>query len=87
MNKALFKLSFGLGGVGMLGYQLYHWLRYAEWESFSLLWPLSYLPRFEDWVYYPDEWLGVHKVLEYIPFAFVLIFISFLLVMYEEVYA
>ena len=83
-KNILFGGAFVLGGIGIWGYQIYYWLRYADWNSFSLLWPLSYSSDFQDWVYYPYEWIGVHKVLDFIPISIVLILIGLLITFHDE---
>ena len=75
-NNRIWGVLFILSGIGIWGYQIYYWLRYAEWSSFSLLWPLSFYSQFQDWVYYPYDWVGFHNVLDFIPLSIILILIG-----------
>lgn len=77
LNKKLYGSVFLLGGLSICTYQLYSWLKYAEWESFSLLWPLSFSADYQDWVLYPTEWIGMHRILDFVPFSIILILIGF----------
>lgn len=84
-SKIFFGFVFGLSGVSIFLYQIYYWLRYAEWNSFSLLWPLSFASGgLQDWVYYPYEWVGIHKILDFLPLSIILILISCLFLFYDE---
>ncbi len=68
-----------LGSLSIWGYQIYYWLRYADWIKFSLLWPLSYIKGLEAWTFYPHEWLGVNKILDFIPLSIILLLIGILI--------
>lgn len=68
-----------LGGVCIWIYQIYNWLKDAEWKSVSLLSPLSYYSPFYNWVYYPSDWIGFHNLLGYIPLSVTLIITGALL--------
>jgi hypothetical protein len=65
--------SFVFSGIGLFIYQIYFWLKNGEWTEYSLLWPLSYIENLQSWVYYPIEWVGVHKILDFIPFPIFLV--------------
>jgi len=73
-----------LSGIGIWVYQLYYWLKYAEWKSFSLLWPLSLGSDYQDWIFYPTKWIGFHKVLDFIPLSIVVIVIGLLFIVNDE---
>ena len=61
-------------GLGLLGWQIVHWLRFAEWiplDLFSILTaipPAGYTPRWAvpdvvgtfPWLSHPGSWLGLH---------------------------
>jgi len=48
-----------LAGLGVLGIQIYGYLRFGEWESVSVLWTASpYWP----WLKNPQTWFGLHRI-------------------------
>lgn len=48
-----------LAGLGVLALQIYGYLRFGRWESYSLLeFVAPYLP----WLRSPHSWLGLHKI-------------------------
>ena len=61
-------LGLGLfGGLGMLGYQIYMYLRSGEWYSFSVITGLRWLNV--QWAFYPKEWIGLYKILDDFPLS------------------
>jgi hypothetical protein len=83
-------LSFGgielafLAAVFVLGYQVYLYLKSGAWVALSVIDGLLYLFRKNPplWLLYPDDWVGVHKLLDKTPLAvgFVILGILWLLV-------
>ncbi|MFC0246401.1 hypothetical protein ACFOLL_04360 [Falsochrobactrum ovis] len=66
MFVGLLALAFFLCGLGVLGFQIFEYLKTGIWSGFSLL---NLLSLFVDdpWIYYPQSWFGVHKILAFIP--------------------
>lgn len=68
-----------LAGVGVFAYQLYFWLQHGEWRSLSIVEVIVLLdsknPNVDhwNWIYFPDSWLGLHKILNQFPIALLLI--------------
>lgn len=56
-----------LGALGILGYQIYFYLRSGYWLSLSIITVLGWLGS--EWALDPKEWLGLYKILEWIPLA------------------
>lgn len=54
-------------GIGTFLWQVYHFLRFDEWTSLSLVDALRWcdLP----WAYLPTEWVGLYRVLDFIPLS------------------
>ena len=52
-------------------YQIYLYLKHGEWVSLSVIDGLLYLFRKNPppWLIYPDDWIGVHRLLERTPLA------------------
>lgn len=84
LNQKLYGLMFSLGGLGIWVYQIYYWLQHAKWEKFSLLRLLSSSSDYQDWVFYPTEWIGIHKILDFIPLSIIIIIIGLLLFFHDE---
>lgn len=60
-----------IGGVGVLGYQAYHFLRSGDWLPMSSIDGLSRLGS--RWANEPDTWLGIWKILDVLPLTLALI--------------
>lgn len=63
-----------LGALGVLGWQTYMWLQLGEWQSFSVLDALAMLanPGVDSWLLFPQSWVGVHKLIAWMPAGFAL---------------
>ena len=57
----LMSAGFGiLSALGVLGYQIYWYLRLGEWYTLSII---SGLRRLHvQWAFHPNEWFGVYKI-------------------------
>lgn len=64
-----------IGGIGTLGYQAYTYLRLGEWHGLSIINALRWAKL--DWAYLPQEWLGLHRILDAIPLSMALILFGF----------
>lgn len=66
-------MVFGLGplvaGVGVFARQVYAWLHTGEWTSQSVLDFLRWADVRRDWIADPTTWLGLWKVLEWLPLS------------------
>ena len=61
-------LGFGvLGAFGILGYQIYFYLRSGYWLSISIITALGWLES--EWALNPTQWLGLHKILNSVPLS------------------
>jgi len=65
---------FFTGALFIFGYQLFQWLRHGDWKSISVITGLRWLES--SWAVYPREWLGVHKLLDFIPLSIALILLG-----------
>ena len=74
----------GLAGILVLGLQVYAWLATGTWQPASLLLPLAMLakwlpdPAMVQWIERPDTWIGLHKVLDFIPLSLFLMLVGLL---------
>lgn len=62
-----------IGGIGVIGFQIFLWLKEGVWFPISLITVLSF---FSDWAYNPRDWVGFWKMLNAIPISVLLIFIG-----------
>lgn len=56
-----------LGGIAVLAWQIYTYLRYNVWM------PVSVLTLFEwmkiQWAFNPTDWKGIHTILDFLPLS------------------
>ena len=52
--------------IGILGWQSYQFLQTGSWQPFSCLDVLEVVGIFEDLTNAPKDWLGVHKILNWL---------------------
>ena len=63
-----------LVGIGILGWQLYFYLRFNNWMSISLITALQWLNN--SWAYNPNDWTGIHTILKQLPLSLSMIVIA-----------
>jgi hypothetical protein len=73
ISKAAFVLLASAGvltGLGILGYQVFTWLKTGAWPAVSLMHGLHYLfPDWDtmwQWISAPRSWLGFHKIVSWL---------------------
>lgn len=54
-------------GIGIILWQLYHYLRFNEWISLSVVDLLKWCEV--KWAFLPTDWLGMYRVLEFAPLS------------------
>ncbi|HZM34663.1 MAG TPA: hypothetical protein VFC18_09215 [Burkholderiales bacterium] len=59
-----------LSGLGAFAWQCYVWLRIAYWPSMSALTLLEWLGL--AWAKAPQDWLGLHALMGFVPLGFAL---------------
>jgi hypothetical protein len=67
---SLFFVAGFLGGLGVLGWQVFMWLKSSAWTDLSVVHGLQWLEV--SWAMNPTDWLGVHEVLNDFPLAIAL---------------
>ncbi|MER8529583.1 hypothetical protein [Mesorhizobium sp. M1272] len=72
-----------LAGIGVLGVQTYWYLQSGMWTPLSLIdvGQMYLTAEKAPWVFFPQSWLGVYKILAWIPssgllFAFGILIIN-----------
>lgn len=67
-----------LSGLGLIAVQVIKYLKIGQWESYSILSAIAWLRGdSENWIRAPSDWVGFHRVCEYIPLSFTLIVAGF----------
>lgn len=56
-----------LASVGTVLWQVYHYLRFNEWVSLSVVDLLKWCDI--QWAYLPTDWIGMYRVLEFLPLS------------------
>jgi|SRR3989304_2915766 len=56
-----------LAAIGIIGWQIYTYLKLGEWTSLSIITVLRWFSA--DWARSPSDWAGVHKILNEIPLS------------------
>jgi hypothetical protein len=81
---ALFFLSLGLffGGIAVIGYQIYSYLKHGSWISKSLL--DIYLDYEVHLIVNLNDWVGIIKILEFVPLSLTLIFLAVVIFLFSE---
>lgn len=73
-------LLVSLAGVGVIGFQVYGYLRIAEWQSMSVF---SVAVDTVPWLQSPQSWIGLYKVLrqalEFMPLSLALVLVGWLI--------
>ncbi len=65
-----------LSGLGILGLQVLDFLSSGTWRAFTLI-DLASVFTSNSWLWKPEKWLGVHKILSFIPAAATLIIVGY----------
>lgn len=56
-----------LAAIGIVGWQIYSYLKLGEWPSLSIITVLLWFNV--DWARSADDWAGVHKILNAFPLS------------------
>jgi hypothetical protein len=55
------------GAIGLVGWQIYHYLQVGQWQPISVITALQYCEV--GWAYNPTKWIGLYRVLDFIPLS------------------
>ena len=56
-----------LAAIGIVGWQIYSYLKFSEWHSLSVISALRWCDI--EWARSPSNWVGVHKILNEFPLS------------------
>ncbi len=65
-----------LGGIAILAWQIYQYLKTGAWPAISLITAMQYCGS--KWAAYPTDWIGLHKAFEMIPLSITLFVTGFI---------
>jgi len=54
-----------LWGLSIIGFQIYHWLRYGSWQEIPVATAFHYFGFQLTAVYEPKSWIGVARITEW----------------------
>jgi len=77
-------------GLPVSGFQLYVYLKHGQWPVFSTLDAIKYFARPEiwSWPWSPQDWLGLHQLLESIPLViFLVLLVTFIATIWGMMWA
>ena len=80
--KFLVCLAFIFGGLGVVGWQVYEYLRYNTWNSLSVINAMQWMKI--QWALNPADWIGLYNILCMIPLSLTMIVIGWMVVMSEQ---
>ncbi|WP_416047946.1 hypothetical protein [Cupriavidus basilensis] len=72
----LIAMALFLGAIGVPLYQAYVWMKAGTWPPLSALDGIKWLAgpeAWNSWLYWPEDWIGVHKILQECPISLALI--------------
>ena len=55
-----------VSSIGIPCWQVYNFLKTGQWAPVSGLDILVFCGLADDWIHYPQDWLGAHKILEWL---------------------
>lgn len=80
--KFIAALALIFGGVGVVGWQVYEYLRYNVWSPVSVVTALQWLKV--QWALNPADWVGLYNILRMIPLSLTMIVMGWMVVMSEQ---
>jgi hypothetical protein len=63
----LLSAALGLASIGLIGWQLVHYLQSGSWVGVSVLGFMNWADLGRDWALNPTSWLGLWRILHAIP--------------------
>lgn len=79
-----FSGTFGIAGVGIIGWQIFRYLKDGDWPAVSLITALQWMGVEKPWVSNPTEWVGLHSVMDTIPLSLTLVVLAIFTLMAGE---
>jgi hypothetical protein len=62
-----------LAGPALIAWQCYGWIRYGVWIPWSPLTLLLWMGAKAAWIFAPEDWIGLHRLIDAIPLSLVLL--------------
>lgn len=80
--KFLPAIALIFGGLGVVGWQVYEYLRYNSWDSISIITALQWMKI--QWAFNPTDWIGLYNILGMVPLSLTMIVVGWMVVMSEQ---
>lgn len=80
--KFIAALALIFGGVGVIGWQVYEYLRYSIWNPVSVVAALQWMKI--QWASNPTDWIGLFNILTMIPLSLASIALGWIVVLSEQ---
>ena len=72
-----------LAGLALLGFHTYEWARHGIWATYRVTHLFHWLGA-EAWASNPQDWLGVHGVLQWCPLWALCLLCSYVVLVFED---
>lgn len=83
----IFGVTLILAGIGIFGFQIFIYLKSGQWIELPLLMVAFWPSEFVSWLYNPNSWIGLQKIiygaLELIPLSLFLVLVGAAITLYE----
>lgn len=76
LMKFIAALSLLIGGLCVVGWQVYEYMRYNIWNPISVVTALEWMNI--KWALNPTDWVGLFNILKIIPLSLTLIAMSWI---------
>ncbi|MER8567531.1 hypothetical protein NKH85_16235 [Mesorhizobium sp. M0924] len=83
MVVGIVALVFWLAGFAVIATQMWGYLQTATWQPFSFI-DAGRLFSDQLWFSQPNQWLGLYRILDWIPVSLVLVAMGYLIVISDD---
>ena len=79
-EKEVVFLLMMMSAFGLLGWQVYEYLRYSQWPSISIITALEWMKI--GWALNPTDWIGLHNILSKTALSLAMFLLGFLVLFF-----
>lgn len=80
--KFIAAITLIFGGLGVVGWQVYEFLRNNSWNPVSVVTALQWMKI--QWALNPTDWIGLYNILQMVPLSLMMIVSGWMVVMSEQ---